>query len=244
MDRILRAVIVDDEELSRTDLKMLLKRFPTIEVIGEAKDVKTASDIISKFKPDIIFLDIEFPGESGFDLLEKIDTRVKIVFVTAFDEYAIRAFEVNAMDYLLKPVNPDRLAVSLKRFGTEEGKNKVIKRLKIDDRIFLELNYKYYFLKVNMILKITSAGSYSDILTTNGHKGLTKKTMSEWEDCLPENYFIRIHRTTIINAELVEKIEKHRHSSYYVYLKNLETPLTISRRRAAKMRKRIAHLQE
>jgi two-component system LytT family response regulator len=114
MDKIFRAVIIDDEELSRTDLKLLLTRFPTVEVVGEAKDISTGSVVVSKLNPDVIFLDIEFPRESGFDLLEKIETRAKIVFVTAFDEYAIRAFEVNALDYLLKPVNPDRLAITLK----------------------------------------------------------------------------------------------------------------------------------
>jgi two-component system LytT family response regulator len=110
MKKPFKALIIDDERLARKDLISLLRIHDNVTVVGEADDVPSASQAIEKLNPDVIFLDIQMPGDSGFDLLEKTDVDAHIIFVTAYDEYAIRAFEVNALDYLLKPVNPDRLA--------------------------------------------------------------------------------------------------------------------------------------
>jgi two-component system, LytTR family, response regulator len=242
MDKKLRVLIVDDEELIRISLKSRLSQFSTIEIIGEAYNIKSATEAIAKLQPDVIFLDISFPGESGFDLLDKIDASTKIVFVTAFNEHAIRAFEVNACDYLLKPVNPERLAVTIKRLEEEmEPTRQAVERFSYDDQIFIKLNYKHYFLTVNLILTITAAGRYTKICTVDGRKGLINKTMKEWEDCLPVNYFARIHRSTIMNTKLVSKIEKHNTSSYRVYLTGHDKPLKVSRRFASKLRKRANH---
>jgi two-component system LytT family response regulator len=235
-----KAIIVDDEELARSDLKALLAQFPSVEVIGEAENIRTATEAIEKLNPDLIFLDIQFPGESGFELLEKIDTPAKIIFVTAFDEFAIRAFEVNAQDYLLKPVNPERLKLTLEHLETDQS----IAELKMlpfnyDDSIFLELNNKYHFLKVNTIVIITSAGNYSEIVTTRRLNGLTSKSMREWEGRLPKNSFARIHRSTIINIEFVEKIEQWFNYSYRVYLKGVDKPVIMSRRYASKIKERM-----
>jgi two-component system LytT family response regulator len=191
-------------------------------------------------KPDVIFLDIQMPGESGFDLLEKIKINCRIIFVTAFDEYAIRAFEVNAQDYLLKPVNPERLATAIKRLetnGREDRKKEA--QLNTDDCVFLELNSRFHFVRIDSILRISSAGDYSEIVTKEGKKGLVSKSLKEWEQRLPENMFVRIHRTSIVNLTMVDRIEDWFNYSYRVYLKGLDKPVVMSRRYAAKIKNRL-----
>jgi two-component system LytT family response regulator len=115
MQQKLRALIVDDERLARKELRSMLSERPEIIVEGEAETVAEAAELIRAEEPDIVFLDVHMHGESGFDLLDKVDVTFKVIFVTAFDAYAIRAFEVNALDYLLKPVNPERLARAVER---------------------------------------------------------------------------------------------------------------------------------
>lgn len=240
MKKKYRAIIVDDERLSRKDLKSLLSDYNLIEVVGEADSVITAIKLINEKDPDLIFLDIQMPGESGFDLLDKIDLKAKVIFVTAFDEYAIRAFEVDAVDYLLKPVNPERLKSAIERLEREGLREVITKRkLKYDDMMFIVINNHIKFLRVSSIACIQAAADYSEIITTDGKKGLVQKSMSEWEERLPENYFIRIHRSTIINMEYVDRVEEWFNNSYHVYLKNIDTPFIISRRYAAKIKERL-----
>lgn len=241
MEKKLKVLIVDDEELARIGLRMMLTKFPSIEIVGEVHNIASAAKAILKNKPDVVFLDIEFPGESGFDLLEKIDPSTKIVFVTAFDEFALRAFEINACDYLLKPVNPRRLEITLKRLESSAViTDKKIPAFTYDDQIFLSVNYKYYFIKVNSLMRIFSAGKYSEILTTQKIKGLVKRSMQEWEECLPEKNFLRIHRSTIINIDLVDRIVKENYTSYRVYLKGSDEEYFISRRYASRIMKLIS----
>jgi two-component system, LytTR family, response regulator len=236
-----RALIVDDSELARADLIDLLSEFPQVDVVGEADSVAQATKAVQRLKPDLIFLDIQLPGESGFDLLEKVKTTSKVIFVTAFDEYAIRAFQVNALDYLLKPVYPDRLAQALERLESDERPAKENNsQLAYDDLLFLEMNRKYHFLRVNSILKISSAGMYTEIATCKGQKGLIYRTMRNWEERLPANRFVRIHRTTIINVEYVEKIDEWFNYSFRVFLKGLDKPAVMSRRYAAAFRERMS----
>ena len=115
MNKTYKTIIVDDEPLARKDLKAVLAEFDQIEIIAEADGVPAARELLKIHKPDLIFLDIQMPGQTGFVLLESISSHIKIIFVTAYDEYAIRAFEVNAQDYLLKPVDRDRLALTIER---------------------------------------------------------------------------------------------------------------------------------
>lgn len=235
-----RTLVVDDSELARADLIDLLSELPQIDVVGEADSVASAAKAVRKLKPDLIFLDIQFPGESGFDLLEKVKTKAKIIFVTAFDEYAIRAFQVNALDYLLKPVYPDRLAQTLERLeSNEKSVKKTSSQLAYDDLLFLQLKGKYQFLRVDSILKISSAGMYTEVTTSKGQKGLIYRTMRDWEERLPANRFVRVHRTTIVNVEYIEKIEEWFNYSFRVFLKGIEKPVVMSRRHAAAFRERM-----
>jgi two-component system, LytTR family, response regulator len=234
------AIIVDDERLARKELISMLKEYPDINISGEAGSVDSALDVIKETKPDVIFLDIQMPGSSGFTLLDKINPNTKIIFVTAFDEYAIRTFEVNALDYLLKPVNPLRLKSTIERLY-HNGSNKQIisRKFAYEDSIFLLINSQMRFIKINSITSINASGDYTEILTSGSIKGLTSKTMREWETRLPESHFIRIHRATIINLNYVQKIEEWFSNSYYVYLKGIEQPFTMSRRYASIIKEKL-----
>ncbi len=235
-----KALIVDDEELARRDLRAVLEKFEGAEVVAEADSVASAAEAANSLKPGLIFLDIQLPGETGFDLLEKLEYAPHIIFVTAYDKYAIRAFEVNAKDYLLKPVNPERLANTLERFESEsQDGSENIRKLLYDDVIFLMINNKHKFLKINSILAISAAADYTEIHTTEGHKGITSKTMREWELRLPENFFARIHRSTIINIEHIQNIEEWFNYSYRIYLKGVPKPFVMSRRYAAKIKDKL-----
>ena len=240
MQRRFKTLIVDDEALLRDYLRDLLKRFPSIEVVAEADSVKSAITAIEGHRPDLIFLDIKFPGESGFDLFDAIEVKANVVFVTAYDEYAIRAFEVNALDYLLKPINPERLAVTLARLHSAgEAPAQRSSRLQHDGVLFIQLNNRYHFIKVETILKISAAGFYTELLTSTGKKGLVQRRMKEWEDFLPETTFARVHRSTIVNVGLVDRVEKGFDNSYKVYLKGLNDPETMSRRCMARLKNRL-----
>jgi len=240
MKKPYNALVIDDERLARKDLISLLGAHDNITVVGEADDVPSAVQAIERLNPDVIFLDIQMPGDSGFDLLEKTEVEARIIFVTAYDEYAIRAFEVNALDYLLKPVNSDRLAKALEKLELQEQETPAkVRKLNYDDRLFLLLGKHFKFLIVKTILNISAAGDYSEVLTSDGHRGLTLKSMKEWEARLPAQHFVRIHRSTIINMEFIDRVEEWFNFSFKVYLKGIEEPYLISRRYATRLKERL-----
>ncbi len=231
-----KALIVDDERLARKELRSMLAEHPTIEISGEAENVEQAMAQIRAHKPDVVFLDIQMPGESGFHLLEKIAPTFKVIFVTAFDAYAIRAFEVNALDYLLKPINPLRLAQAIERLAVSDPAALPPRKLEYDDRLFVESGEQSRFLRIASIVYIHAADDYSEIHTADGQKALVLKSLREWEERLPEKRFTRIHRSIIVNLDYVEKVEGWFNHSYRIYLHNLTEPLPMSRRYAAKLK--------
>lgn len=240
MKKNFKSIIVDDEELAREDLKVLLNDFREIEVIGESETVEETKKLIENLNPDLIFLDIQMPGKSGFDLLEEIQTNARIIFVTAFDEYAIRAFEVNARDYLLKPVNKERLAQAIEKLKSDQEAQDVLQsKLDFGDNIFLMVNNHFQFVKIGSIIKIISAGNYTEIHTSSKLKGLVLKSLKDWEARLPRNYFVRIHRNAIINLEFVDHVEGWFNYSYKIFLKEIDDPLVMSRRYAARLKERM-----
>lgn len=233
-----RALIVDDERLARKDLMNMLAEIPNVETVGEAQDVPSAIQAIESLNPDIVFLDIQMPGQTGFDLIEQVDYTGKIVFVTAYDDYALRAFEINALDYLMKPVTPDRLQKSIERVHQEvqQSSTKTQEPLKYSDRLFTTIGNKIQFLKIDSIILIQSEGDYTYVTCNNGMKGLVTKPMKEWEERLPENYFCRVHRNSIINTEFIDEVEKWFNYSYRAKLKGIKEPVIISRRYAKKLK--------
>src|SRR5262245_35484694 len=158
------AVIVDDERLARNKLRSLLAQHPHIRLVGEADSVDAAIETIERTRPDVVFLDIQMPGKSGFELVNHVNLPLKIIFVTAFDEYAIRAFEVNALDYLLKPVSPERLEKAIERLTAPSTSSEGSSRpLEYNDFLFLPFGDSSRFLRVREIKCIRAADVYSEI---------------------------------------------------------------------------------
>jgi two-component system, LytTR family, response regulator len=234
----IKAIIVDDERLARANLRKLLTAHPDIEIAGEASSCIDAIYMINQCNPQLIFLDIQLNGESGFDLLERIDNSIKIIFVTAYDEYAIRGFEVNAIDYLLKPVNPLRLKVAIDRvIKREKDEESDAKSYEYSDSIYVRLNkYSSGFIKISSITFIEPVGNYSRIITAEGKHCLVLKTVKQWQEELPVDNFVRIHRSGIVNIERVEHIEKDSNTRHRAFLKNIAEPLFVSRRYAKKLK--------
>ncbi|HEX8735147.1 MAG TPA: LytTR family DNA-binding domain-containing protein [Pyrinomonadaceae bacterium] len=234
-----KTIIIDDERLARKEMRGLLSEFDEISVVGEAENLAEAVNLIQKEKPNVVFLDIQLSGENGFDLLEKIEPNFKLIFVTAFDAYAIRAFEVNALDYLLKPVNPERLAKAIERLSEENEAKLDFRPLEYNDRIFLEIGERSVFLKISDISHINAAGDYSEIRTIDKKKLLIEKSLREWEERLPEKNFLRIHRGTIVNLEEIEHIESWFNRTFQIRLKNYRETFSVSRRYSVKLKNRF-----
>lgn len=242
-----KAIIVDDEKLARLDLRNVLSSFEEMEIIGEANNLSSAEQLIHKLHPNLVFLDVQLRGESGFSLFDKIEFSPKgklpeldFVFVTAYDKYAFRAFDVNALDYLLKPVSPERIRQMIDKLSyIRSGNTDHFHSLNFDDVIFLLLNTKYRFLKISSIVAITSNADYTFIYTDDKTRSVTRKTMKEWENRLPEDHFCRIHRETIINLSYLSNMSSSLSGSNKVFLDGFEEPFLISRRYAAKIKKKF-----
>lgn len=236
----LRVLLVDDERLARVEMRSLLNRYAHIDVVGEAESVDSALGAIEALNPDLIFLDIQMPGASGFELLDRISVQANIIFVTAFDAYAIRAFEVNALDYLLKPVSPERLDQALGRLKqAPSAPQDPLRRLESGDRLFLSLDNQMRFLEINQIIAISALGDYTELCCLDGKKYLTPKPLKIWEARLPEKDFIRIHRSTIIHMGHVNRLESWFNAAFRVHMKGIEVPFIMSRRYASRIKQKL-----
>jgi two-component system LytT family response regulator len=233
------ALIVDDERLARRELIYLLRAFPEIEVVAEARTIADALEAMARTSPDLLFLDVQLPGESAFDLFDRTNVLAHVVFVTAFDQFAVRAFEVNALDYLVKPVNPERLGQAISRFLTRTRPPPGKARLRYEDSVLLQIGETPRFVKLGSIACVLAGGDYTRVVTTSGPLGLVLRPLKDWERLLPERHFCRIHRSTLINCEQVVKIEPWFSGSYRIHLRGLEEPLTMSRRHASSFRSRF-----
>jgi two-component system LytT family response regulator len=228
------AIIVDDERLARRELAGMLKQHAQIAIAGEAASVDEAATLVRRLDPDVVFLDIQMPRRSGFELLEAADVR-RVVFVTAHDVHAIRAFDVNALDYLLKPVHPARLAVAIGRLlATAPPPRPAADKLEADDHLFLTEGRAARFVRVRAIVCIRGAGDYSDVVL-NDKQLLSPRPLKEWEARLPSS-FVRVHRTAIINLDHVERVERAGEDAFRVFLRGLPEPVPLSRRHAARLR--------
>ncbi len=237
----LKTIIVDDSKVIRTELKLMLAEFPEIIVTGEAANVAQAVTLLEQQRPNVIFLDIQLNNETGFDLLEKTNITSKIIFITAHNHYAIRAFEVNALDYLLKPIQKDRLKKAIDRLIPQDEEVEGPKsKIAYDDVVYLMINHSLKFIKIASIKSIIAEGKYSFIIHGDKRKDLASKTLLEWEKILPEKYFLRIHRSTIVNFEHVDKVKKCPNNTHEVYVKEVEEPFTMSRRYAAKLKSMLS----
>ena len=233
------ALIIDDERIARNELEYLLREYPQFEIVGQAASVDEAEERIKALQPELIFLDVQMPGASGFDLFERMSIEAWVIFVTAYEEFALRAFEVNALDYLTKPVRQQRLSAALDRFLRRVHVEAPTIGLKMSDSILLTIGRRSRFVKIASIDCILAEGDYTRVVVDGNTIGTVLKSMKEWEKELPQDNFCRIQRSAIVNCEHVDRLEKHESGGFAVYLRNGETPLIMSRRSARQFRSRF-----
>lgn len=234
------ALIIDDERIARNELEYMLRDYPQFEVAGHAASVEEAVDRIQALRPELIFLDVQMPGASGFELFERISVEAWVIFITAYEEFALRAFEVNALDYLTKPVRQQRLGAALDRFLHRAQLKTPQIGLKMSDSILLNIGRHVRFVKIASIDCILAEGDYTRVIAGGHSIGTVLKSMKEWERDLPQDSFYRIQRSVIVNCEHVQRLEKHDAGGFAVYLLNIEAPLLMSRRNAHRFRKRFS----
>jgi two-component system LytT family response regulator len=239
----LRILIVDDERLARRALRSTISEHGEAEVVGEAGTVDDAAALIDDIRPDVVLLDVQMRGETGFDLLDRLDVHVQVVFVTAHDQYAVRAFEVNAMDYLLKPVAPDRLAEALRRVRTTDAalpreKSRSDASFRYDDLFFYEEGRQPRFIRIADVRYIKASGNYTTLFLDGDANALTTRALREWDEQLPDTHFVRIHRSTIVNVNYVDCIKRQPNNTFEVFLGD-KTTLSMSRRRAQALKDRL-----
>jgi len=237
-------LIVDDERLARKELNRLLAEFPEVEVVAEAVNADDAAEKIKTHQPDLVFLDIQMPGKTGFDLLETLENPPRIIFTTAYDEYAIRAFEFNALDYLLKPIEPDRLKQALLRVQHEEPlpakeEEDHIEVLDENDQVFVKDGERCWFVSLSDIRLFESEGNYVRVFF-DGNKPLILKSLNNLDKKLSEKVFFRANRKHIINLKWVSKIENWFNGGLLVVLKEGGEKIEISRRQAVKLKDRMS----
>ncbi|GAA4112215.1 LytTR family DNA-binding domain-containing protein [Aquimarina addita] len=234
------AVIVEDSRLARNELKELLKAHPTIEMIGEAENVDKGVELIKKTRPDILFLDINMPEKNGFDLLELLDETPLVVFTTAYDEYAIKSFEYNAFDYLLKPIPQERFSKTIEKIEKEIAQKKVAEseeKLSETSQIFIKEDEKCWLVTIAKIKLFEIVGNYTRVyFDTN--QPLIYKSLNQIEGKLPSKTFFRVNRQQIINLNAIKKVTPWFNGKLKVELEsNLE--IEISRRQSIKFKEQL-----
>jgi two-component system, LytTR family, response regulator len=244
-----RVIIVDDERLARRTMRLHLTAHPEIEVVGEAASVEQALSLIRAAKPDAVFLDIQMPGKSGFDLLAMLEQPLNVIFVTAYAKHAIRAFEINALDYLLKPISQERLAVAVNRLldGTlHDPKTDVespLNQLVDTDIVWINTSHHGYFLPVENIIAIHAEGNYSRLIICCKKDSYVRRTLSEWEIILPSDRFIMLDRSLIINWQAVDHWTKTGRKME-LYLQRCNQPLNLGRTASNRFRTMVIPLIE
>lgn len=228
----IRILIIDDEEPARNLIKKYLDGHKNIDILGESRDGFEGFKMIQEHKPDLIFLDVQMPKLNGFELLEILESPPAVIFTTAFDEFAIKAFEMNAIDYLLKPFSQERFDTALNKayqkiLTGSDRENKeyeplvktVLEKTEYLQRIVVKLNNKIYIIPVNQIVYFEAEDDYV-MLYTREKKYLKQLTMKYLEEHLDPAEFVRIHRSAIVRVEEVEKLEHYAHDSYIAIMKN------------------------
>jgi two-component system LytT family response regulator len=195
----LRILIVDDERMARQEIKRLLDPYADVEIIGEAKNADEAIIQIEQKHPDLLFLDIQMPGQSGFDLLESLAEAPEVIFTTAFDEYAVKAFEVNALDYLMKPIREERFALAM-----DKVRQKLSTQVN-DPQMFIKDGQQYHFIRWSKVHLIESMDNYARLYFED-KKVFLKSSLNQLEEKLDTNIFFRINRSQIINLQFIKKI--------------------------------------
>lgn len=244
----MKALLVDDERLARSELRRLLAAFPDIELAGEAANAKQAREQITALRPELIFLDVQMPGETGMQLLESLELPVPhVIFTTAYDEFAVKAFELNALDYLLKPVDPARLAGAIEKLRSKVNgaaddapAAKVVPRdrLAAEDKVFVREGDHCWFVEVRSIRLLESEGNYTRVHFDAAQPQLFR-SLNAMEERLDPKYFFRANRRQIINLAWIDKIEPWFSGGLLVHLKG-GAKVELSRRQAQEFREKMS----
>ncbi len=244
---MIKTIIIDDERLARSELRKLLTDFPEIEIIAEASNAEEGKEKIETLYPDLVFLDIQMPGKSGFDMLAEMDNIPNVVFTTAYDEYALKAFEVNALDYLLKPIETKRLADAISKINQSTEKEQLEKTeeqninrsvLRENDQVFVKDGERCWFVKLSDIRLFESVGNYAKVFF-GPNKPLILKSLNALEERLDERLFFRANRKHIVNLRMIVKVEPYFNGGLLLELKGGEK-VEISRRQTVKFREMMS----
>ncbi len=245
----MKAIIVDDERLARQELKNLLAEYPQLQIVAECNNAESAKKKIEVLKPDLVFLDIQMPGKNGFELLEDLEVIPRVVFTTAYDEYALKAFEVSAFDYLLKPIETERLKETVAKLeeeikeDQEEGETSSEPKLgngklTAEDRVFLKDGNRCWFVKLSEVSVFESEGNYVKVFFEQ-NKPLILRSLNNLEERLDERTFFRANRKFIVNLAWVEGIEEWFNGGFRLSLRDGKQ-IEVSRRQASKFKEMMS----
>lgn len=244
-----RALLIEDEATARADLRAKLAAHPEITILAEAATLRHARALLARTDYDLVFLDIQLVGGSAFNLVPDVRLDARIVFVTAYDNHALRAFEVNALDYLLKPVAPARLAETLRRLAAKPGPSEQSTgevspshALRLDDKVYLRSGLRAHFAEISDISLITARDNYSEVHLADGTRVFIRKSMKVWEDTLPATHFMRVHRTQIVNLARVTRYVRDGDEHTLLYVDGASEPVPASRDHWNELRDRLSCL--
>lgn len=238
----MRAIIIDDEKRARETISNIIRLYcPSVEVVAEADDINSATEVISKHKPDIVFLDIKMPGGSGFDLLKQLGKiNFKLVFITAYEEFAVKAFKFSALDYLLKPVNPDELIAVVEKAESQIEKDNT--SIKFESfitnlqnitrevkKIVLKTSDSIYVINVPDIVRCEADRNYTSFLLNNGKKILVSVTLKEYDDMLNSYRFFRAHQSHLVNIDYIDSYEK-KDGGYLIMKDKSHVPVSVRKK--------------
>ena len=244
-----RALIIEDEAPARADLAGKLAAHPEIVVAGEAATLRDARALLARDDYELVFLDIQLVGGNSFELVPDVRPGARIVFATAYDTFALRAFAINALDYLLKPVEPARLAETLRRLSpvavatAMDAPEPETGALRPEDVVYLRTGTRARFARVEEISLITASGNYSELVLADGAKILLRKSLKAWEETLPSAQFMRVHRTQIVNLSHVREYRRDGDEHTLLYVAGAANPVPASRHRWSELRGRLGQLR-
>lgn len=270
---MIRALLIEDETAVRVDLQRKLAAHPQLTIVGEAATLRSARALLARQDYDLVFLDVQLVGGNSFELVPDVRPGARIIFVTAYETYAVRAFEINALDYLLKPVTSARLASALQRIATvgerESGASDSTPAaetdaavaasdgsasaageepapgvaLRLDDTLYLRAGLRARFARVSEISLIVSRENYSEVQLADGARVFLRKSLKAWEDTLPVSHFMRVHRTQIVNLARVTGYERDGDEHTWLTVTGVSERVAASRYRWSELRERLAAIR-
>lgn len=239
----MKALVVEDSRLAREGLVRMLEQFEGIEVVGQADHPDSALALVERARPDVIFLDIHMPGATGFDLLEKLDYSPRVVFTTAHSEYAVRSFDYHTIDYLLKPISQDRLAVAIGKLkqehdGPPASGREPVPVLDITSRMFVKDGDRCHLVTLESVRYVESCKNYVRIFFGD-QKAFVKKSLSSLEERLPRKHFFRVSRQHIVNLQSIDRIDESVGEGYVITMSDGKE-IEVSRRNAADLKEMLS----